>query len=236
MKACNSCNKIKEDLGFYKNKKTKDGLTGRCKECINKINIDKARRDGVPPKGLVSGVGVMDLKGESKTKAHRQWESMLGRCYNERCLESNPTYKDKRVCDSWLLFSNFKRFHDRFYFDGAHLDKDILVSGNKVYSPETCLFVNYEDNNLLGSRSGDWPQGVYFIKRLNKFIARFKAKGKEAHLGCFDTPEEAHEVATKVKSRHIYEVAIQRSGKLKGALTRISLEVAWSSIPRIRAT
>lgn len=43
-----------------------------------------------------------------------------------------------------------------------HLDKDILVAGNKIYSPETCLFVPNRINSLLirGVKTGPLPLGV----------------------------------------------------------------------------
>lgn len=35
------------------------------------------------------------------------------------------------------------------HMEGWHLDKDILLKGNKVYSPETCAFVPAKINSLL---------------------------------------------------------------------------------------
>lgn len=50
MKKCTKCNKIKNFNGFYKNKKTPDGLRTNCKICHNKVrdkwaNKNKKRLD-----------------------------------------------------------------------------------------------------------------------------------------------------------------------------------------------
>lgn len=91
---------------------------------------------------------------------------MLTRCYNHKSLKKNPSYIGCSVCDEWLTYSNFKRWYEdpiNGYREGYHLDKDILVKGNKVYSPETCCFVPHSINCLLLTRQrkrGALPIGV----------------------------------------------------------------------------
>ena len=74
---------------------------------------------------------------------------MLIRCYNKKDLEKNPTYKNTTVCIEWCNFQNFAQWFEKNYIDDWALDKDILVKGNKVYSPETCCFVPREINEVF---------------------------------------------------------------------------------------
>ena len=91
---------------------------------------------------------------------------------------------------------------------GWCLDKDILVKGNKIYSPETCCFVPKGINLLFGknnAKRGNYPIGVCKFK--NKFQATINIKGKTISLGHFDTPEEAFEAYKTAKEAYIKEVA-----------------------------
>lgn len=77
------------------------------------------------------------------------WRSMIQRCYSDNLHKKHPTYKDCIVCDDWLNFQNFAKWHEENHpNDGKeyHLDKDIKIKGNKVYSPDTCLFVSPFEN------------------------------------------------------------------------------------------
>ena len=78
---------------------------------------------------------------------------MLGRCYNEYNLKRRPTYKGCEVCDEWLNFQNFAEWFDNNYYtidnEAVCLDKDILIKGNKTYSPEACVFVPITINSLF---------------------------------------------------------------------------------------
>ena len=95
-------------------------------------------------------------------------------------------------------------------WEGKQIDKDILVPGNKVYSPETCVFVSRNVNVLLTNslaKRGKCPVGVRFMVSIKKYTAQMTRYSKITHLGTFDTPEEAHEAYKKERSKYILEVA-----------------------------
>ena len=89
------------------------------------------------------------------------------------------------------------------------LDKDILIKGNKVYGPDTCIFVPQRINNLFTKSDklrGEFPIGVY--KRHNKYEAQCNCgKSKNKHLGRFDNAEDAFNAYKEFKENLIKEVA-----------------------------
>lgn len=96
-----------------------------------------------------------------------------------------------------------------------HLDKDILVKGNKIYSPNTCVFVNRTINNLFTKSNdirGELPIGVN--KTLNnKYISQislYNFEDKKKHkitLGRFKTVIEAFNIYKQAKEDNIKRVA-----------------------------
>lgn len=183
----------------------------------------------------VHGVGINDswymthYKENDKLficALYTKWVSMLNRCYSETYKKDKPSYKDCSVCVEWLTFSNFNAWMIKQDWQDKELDKDIIFTGNKVYSPETCLFVSHEVNNLLTNTKiskGELPTGVRKIS--NKYKSQLSGNGKQEYLGLFKTPEEASEVYKKAKSKHVLEVANEQSEPLKGYLIRISNEI-----------
>ena len=103
-------------------------------------------------------------------------------------------------------------FHDN-YREGYQLDKDLLIQGNKVYSPNTCVFIPQSINLLLIERNasrGDYPIGVDFHKPSNKYRARCNnGKGKLVYLGLFSTPQEASEAYKRYKYQLIANIATE---------------------------
>jgi len=96
----------------------------------------------------IYGVGYL---GDGKYKATHMdrkpylvWRSMIQRCYGG--LIDHGKYVDCNVVDEWHNFQNFAEWFCENYVDGYELDKDIKVKGNRVYGPETCLFVTKQDN------------------------------------------------------------------------------------------
>ena len=162
------------------------------------------------------GFGAYDSK--NSPKAYELWGSVLERCYSVRILNKRPTYKDVTVCNEWHNFQNFAAWCETQEFFNAkddkgdiyQLDKDILVKGNKVYSPETCCFVPRAFNGLFissrGSR-GNYPIGVSYDKSCSKFKAKMSYFGKLRHLGVFTTAEAAFNVYKETKESYIKEVA-----------------------------
>ena len=164
----------------------------------------------------VFGKGFYGAGLFSKKHAHirNRWRGMIGRCYSEKEQEKYPTYKDVTVCEEWHNFQVFAEWMEENYnpetMQGWHLDKDILVKGNKIYSPETCCFVPSEINTLFNSQKekrGTLPRGVSLIKNCDSYRAQICINGKALYLASSSTPEEAFKIHKKAKESHIKDVA-----------------------------
>ena len=104
----------------------------------------------------VLGVGYLGV-GEHRakikgamTEKYTAWVNMLRRCY----LDEHPTYKDCTVCVEWHDFQVFAEWYENNYpVDGKKyaIDKDIKIDGNKIYSPDFCIFVSQRENNIKAS-------------------------------------------------------------------------------------
>lgn len=173
------------------------------------------------------GIGCLG-EGEYKTKENGKhtrvydtWHDMLKRCYDEKNRSKRTlTYIGCTVCEEWLNFQNFAEWYEENYYEAEgermHLDKDILVKGNKIYSPNTCVFVP-QNINLLFIKSnknrGKHPIGVSYHKRINRFEAGcsiydiYLGKYKSIYLGVYKTPEKAFEAYKLFKENHIKKVA-----------------------------
>lgn len=170
--------------------------------------------DDESKKSLVYGVGTNDLHSRNSEPIYDRWADMLRRCYYPKALRENPTYKGCSVCKEWLIFSNFKRWFVENSIEGYSIDKDILVKGNKVYSPETCCFVPQAINVLiLGKRrkSSPYPLGVTYHRWGNciRYSAQIAGAENHKHLGYFSTPEEAHLAYKEAKEQYVKELAIK---------------------------
>ena len=161
------------------------------------------------------GQGRHQLSNNGKmTKMTTVWRSIFARCYNTKQRVWNSTYKDSKICKEWENFQNFGDWFEENYIEGFYLDKDILIKGNKIYSPETCCFVPNCINIIFANRRerGDYPVGVH--KQGNKFVAQLNIFGERKAVGRFDTPEEAFECYKLNKENYIKEVADKWQDKI----------------------
>lgn len=145
------------------------------------------------------------------------WKSMLKRC------KSNKNYLDCIVCEEWQDFQVFADWYTKhdFYGLGYDLDKDILIKGNKIYSPTTCCLIprvlNQVFKNHVKPRKHMLPLGVSYNKRNahKKYGASLSLYGERKHLGYFKTPEEASAVYVKAKESYVKDLALEWKDKIE---------------------
>lgn len=165
-------------------------------------------------KHLLFGIGINDCKEAIyKEKAYSAWHGMIERCYSEKLHKKRSTYIGCTVSEDFKYLSKFKLWFDKNYVEGWHLDKDILIKGNKVYSPQTCCFVPPIINTVLtktDSKRGKLPIGVKYVgKRGYKkpYTAQIEVNNKKIGLGYFYTIEEAFAAYKQAKEKWIKELA-----------------------------
>lgn len=144
---------------------------------------------------------------------YEKWKSMIHRCY------SGKDYSDVTVCEEWLTFSNFKKWMETQDWEGKELDKDLLMLGAKIYSPETCCFISRKLNNVLinlfRARESKYLMGVQeYPDRGNK---RFKAQinlGKGTKfLGWFYSENSAHSMWQRRKLEYLSNLDLPEQDK-----------------------
>lgn len=161
---------------------------------------------------LVRGVGVNDGKYPSKVKGKRVkeyvlWHGILRRCYDPKYHERHPSYLGCSVSENFKNYSYFYEWcQTQIGFDqeNYHLDKDLILKGNKVYSEKTCLFLPQELNKLLTTSRGlrgSFPIGISDHK--GKFLVQCNTASTNRYLGCFNTVEEAFNAYKQAKETYI---------------------------------
>ena len=151
------------------------------------------------------------------TVEYIMWYSMLQRCYDPYYINKEPTYINVEVCKEGLNFQNFAKWYNenKYGNEKLHLDKDILVKGNKIYSPETCILLPERINKLFvkcDAKRGMYPIGVHWDKDANKFKAQCSildenGKKKTKNLGRYNTSKDAFISYKVFKESYIKQVA-----------------------------
>ena len=178
----------------------------------------------------VFGVGIKGLEpivdeNGKRLDSYNCWTDMLKRCYSAKYQKKHPSYIGCCVSEGWIYYHNFKKWYEANYYKisnkTSHLDKDILIKGNKVYSKDTCVFVPNFINTLFTKNQnnrGELPIGVYYYKTNKKYKAHLSVfkdgKKTRKHLGYFDTADEAFEAYKKAKEDYIKEIADEYKDKI----------------------
>ena len=148
------------------------------------------------------------------TKGYSRWHSMLERCYSDTFKKKYLTYEGCEVSENFKSYEYFYEWCQKqigFNNEDWHLDKDLLVKGNKVYSEDSCVFLPQEINKILTKRTasrGEYLIGIYWSKTHKAFKAQVgKNKGGREHLGYFKTELEAFNAYKVAKEAFIKEQA-----------------------------
>lgn len=180
----------------------------------NQLNKGTVKYPYRPTVCKIGFIGLGKYSHKSYPHIYETWRSMLKRCYDLKTLSYLPTYNKITTDERWYNFQNFARWFEENYnpetMQGFELDKDILVKGNKVYSPETCCFVPQEINKLFTKRQndrGNFPIGVYLHKKYNKYYVNSINK-------FFNTSEEAFEAYKVDKESKIKNLAERYKNKI----------------------
>lgn len=167
---------------------------------------------------LVHGVGINDAdyvvqvkkvigvnsKGKKIVKYleycpyYIKWVDMLRRCYSLSHQKKYPAYNGCSTVPEWHYFMTFKAWMEKQDWEGKELDKDLLIQNNKIYGPDTCIFLDQSINKFIKERSNtknEYSGGASFHKRIGKFQAQGWdiLTGKRKGLGYFDSKREAQD-------------------------------------------
>jgi hypothetical protein len=172
---------------------------------------------------------------------YRDWTDMVRRCFDIKLHERHPTYKNCTISEEWKYFSNFKSWVDsqpNKDWQSCTPDKDLLIIGNKHYSPKTVVYIHRSVNTFITdakSSRGNLMLGVSLTDNIGKpYRARCNnpLTRKLENIGVFQTEIEAH-LAWKL---YKHNIAVQLSlsqpdERVSSCLkNRYSLENDWSCL------
>lgn len=204
------------------------GLKMRCVEFFNPNNITVEFEDGyviynVQWSNFIRGkvknrMSITSISKNGKlSKEYYTWLHMLERSIDKSLKDKKPTYKDCRCCKEWLSFDDFNKWlHSQENFQiwkslkWSALDKDILIKGNKLYSPETCLLVPLNVNTLFVKRDslrGKYPVGVFFENGKYRATCSDPFLNTMKTIGYYQTLDEAFISYKNYKENIIKQVA-----------------------------
>lgn len=170
----------------------------------------------------VYGIGTIGCKYPSRengkvSKEYKAWNHIIERCFSKKYKEKHQTYECVTCCEEWLLYENFyewlheqENFNKWFNGERWAVDKDILVKGNKTYSPETCCLVPQNVNTLFIKNDinrGNLPIGISRVGDEFQTSCKNPFTNKNVYLGKHSTIKEAFNIYKLYKEKAVKQVA-----------------------------
>lgn len=175
--------------------------------------------------------GKLPIKGKDIVidKARVKWKDMMTRCYGNK---NNKSYKNCEVSKEW---HDFKVFLDWYRgkivnedYLNYHLDKDLKILGNRVYSDKTCLLIPRKINNLLykvKKKGKDTCIGVWKTPSGSFQAYTNDENGNRVKLGEHQTEKEAFD-AVKIKKEEVMnKVILKYKGILEDEVINLLLKI-----------
>jgi hypothetical protein len=170
-------------------------------------------------RNLIYGIGENDvmIPEFTNTRTWRTWVGIIRRTdYRDpKWMKYHPSYEGCTLDPRWYKLSEFKKWIEQWEdYQNKEVDKDILIPGNKIYGPDTCLMVRpivnswFMPTNL--ENNGELPVGVSWNpswkknKSPNPYKTQISLIGKKRiYLGVYATIEEASASYEKVRKEQI---------------------------------
>lgn len=167
---------------------------------------------------FVNKYGLIYGGRQSNPVAYKCWYNMI-----MRCSSRDKSYLNCEVCEEWLNFSKFNKwFQSQYRQDGWHLDKDIRMRGNKIYSPDTCCFIPSELNTFFEKHIK--AKGYGMNRNKSKFVAYIRNQGAKIHIGTFNTEMEARMAYLSGKKNLLMLLIDKYSNCLEGEIKTKMIE------------
>ena len=167
-----------------------------------------------------TGDGIHKISINNKlTIEYKTWHNMLGRCFIPKRMRGS--YEGVTCCEEWLNFQNYAQWYKDNYYEvdneRMEIDKDILIKGNKIYSPEYCVFLPQRINLLLINRRNYRGETLLGTQRNKSGTFSANAVGsneKSYSLGSFSTEIEAFNAYKEFRENVFKEVAEKYKDKI----------------------
>lgn len=192
-------------------------------------------------KPSVFGIGFMGAGKyniNNAPTAYQKWTSMLQRCYRENSI-SWERYGGNgvTVAEEWHNFQNFAEWYESYKYkeDGWHLDKDILIKGNKLYCKESCCIVPRIINQSLVSRvglRGEYAIGVTWDEKASRYSVMLNAHHThyKAFRQMYRSEREAFMEYKAAKESYLVALAYEWRGRVAPKVLKalVEYEVEWN--------
>ena len=150
---------------------------------------------------------------------YNTWRHMIVRCYMDDAKRRpglETPYIGCSVVEEWHKFSVFKSWMETQDWRNKCLDKDLKVYGNKVYGPDTCIFITQDLNKLISEgRASSYGLKKGLTLDHGKYRARIRKYGKLYQIGNFDNEDDAHAAWVTARKEYLQEVAENSNQEIK---------------------
>ena len=198
------------------------------------------QKKGYRTRKLVYGIGIHDvmIPGFIYTRTYKTWAGMVRRTdRRDPKVYGFETYKDCTLDPRWFKLSAFKEWIEQWDdYKNKEIDKDILIPGNKIYGPETCLMVKKSVNLFFKPNiKRNLPRGVSHVSKFkeggkNPYAANIVRCGEKKKnqsrlgtifLGHYPTIEEASAAYESARKEQIqFLIEMETDIRVKNALIK----------------
>jgi hypothetical protein len=159
------------------------------------VRSGKVKDRFVPSVYGIGIIGDMITKIEgTEMKSYTRWRAIVKRCYEG--------YAD--LHKQWYYYENFHKWYCIHVVGDYEIDKDLFSGKNKIYGPDTCVFLPNKINSAIaigGTVGYTLSHGKYQVRIRNI------DDGTRMCFGSFDTKEEAQSIYKKEKEGYIKYLA-----------------------------